>query len=83
MTLSDFKVWPRLLTGEDAAFGYMEIESLADYYREHGFLKDDEASAILLEWPLLRSRILSHRTQGLLEVYRDLTLENDEAVFLS
>ena len=47
MTVFDFKVWPRLFTGEDAAFGYMEIENLADYYRERGFLKDDEASAIL------------------------------------
>ena len=50
MTVFDFKVWPRLFTGEDAAFDYMKIESLTDYCREHGFLKDDEASAILLEW---------------------------------
>ena len=47
----DFKIWSRLFTGEDAAFGYTEIESLVDYYREHGLLKDDEAFAILLEWP--------------------------------
>ena len=80
MTVFDFKVWPRLFRGEDAAFGYMEIESLADYYSEHWFLKDDEASAILLEWPLLRSRILPLRTPGLLEVYRDLMLENDEEI---
>lgn len=80
MTVFDFKVWPRLFTKEDAAFGFMEIESLAEYYREHGFLTDDEACAIPLEWPLIRSRILPLRTQDVLDVYRDLMLENDEEI---
>ena len=80
MTVFDFKVWPRSFTKEDAAFGCTEINNLADYYRKHGFLTDDEACAIPLEWLLLRCRILPLRTHCVLDVYRDLMLENDEEI---
>ena len=43
-------------------------------------LTNDEARPIPLELLLLRSRILLLRTQDVLDIYRDLMLENDEEV---
>ena len=72
----DFKVWPKSFSGANASYGFTEIESLAEFYRQHGFFTDNEAEN-MPEWTTLRTRINSIRTQDVIDVYRDLLKEMD------
>ena len=68
-------MWPSTFTEEDAAFGFKEMEVLSHFYSEHGYISNDEASGMLKEWPLLRSRVSTHRKSELVVVYGDLLKE--------
>ena len=74
-TIFDFKVWPSTFTEEDAAFGFKEMEVLSHFYSEHGYISNDEASGMLEEWSLLKSRVSTHRKSELVVVYCDLLKE--------
>ena len=76
MTVFDFKSWPQNFDGENASFGVVAIESLAEFYREHVMFTDGEADSIPDEWVELRHRIHLVRTADVTDVYRDLIKEN-------
>lgn len=46
MIIFDFKVIPRSFSGDDATFGFKEIESLTDFYLELKFFVLVEANSI-------------------------------------
>ena len=77
LTIFDFKVWPRSFTGDNSMFGFKEIESLVKYYLEHNLFTPEEAEAMPQEWPFLRSRITHIRALPIVDVYRDILLENN------
>ena len=77
MMIFDFKVWPKSFSGANSSYGFTEIESLAEFYRQHRFFTDNEAENMPEEWTTLRTRINSIRTQDVIDVYRDLLKEMD------
>ena len=61
-------------------FGLKEIEILGKYFLEHNLFTSEEAEAMPLQWPFLRSRITHVCTQPIVDVYQDLLLENDDKI---
>ena len=66
----DFKLWQKSSANDNKKWGFYILEGVLKYYVEHGFMTEDEAVKCKRQWPLIRSRINTLRTEKVLRFTR-------------